>query len=284
MVPASSSPPKLSSNTAHDSKETDEPVPPAQPRTRLKARSSWSTPFCPERHQVVTDQDQAVVSPKHPFAHEERRHAERPSSVGFCRRIPKLIVGRGVHERPFKVIRRQSHRYCRLTAHILIQRPDTFDPDGSEQRVTVRDHGTELLCSRRRLHEQTEIEVCGRGLAKRDPVVVSPALRVVAAIGPLVLPGERFAGKGITATQPPNVGAIDGMPSYSGAGFAFELRYLRRGEVGVAASNRVVEVHDALTVHGTTCSSPGVYVQRTVSVHGCSSTTVDSCLVQGSIT
>src|SRR6266487_5283134 len=40
------------------------------------------------------------------------------------------------------------------------------------------------------------------------------------------------------------------MPSHTAACFAFELRDLSRSEVGVAASNRVIEVHDTLTGHG----------------------------------
>src|SRR5207247_1275720 len=45
-----------------------------------------------------------------------------------------------------------------------------------------------VALSRRSLHEQPEIEVWAPRFTKRDPIVVGPALRVVAAIRPLVLP------------------------------------------------------------------------------------------------
>src|SRR5207247_6435452 len=104
------------------------------------------------------------------------------------RAFTMFLFGGCVHERLREFPQFKSHRHRRLMTHLLIERPDTFDPRGSEQGATVRDHGTELLCSRRSLHEQPEIEVWARGFTKRDPIVVGPALRVVAAIRPLVLP------------------------------------------------------------------------------------------------
>src|SRR5262245_45563947 len=228
------------------------------PRARAGRGSTWGERRCRRgraspcalRENVFEDDD-AIVAPEQLAVEEEGRDAEGAPAVRFLGshdhqplrfRIPQ-------HGRELRAL--EADFRCEPEAHRFIDWPDVRPVYGRAQPPAVVAHGAETFRRHRSKHEETEIEAVRRWLAERDAVVVGPALRIVAPVGPVVLPRDRVAGERGPAAQGADVRSVHRPPLYEAAGLGFERRNLTRSEVRVATARREKELHDRPFAHRT---------------------------------
>src|SRR6059058_2898794 len=150
----------------------------------------------------MAQDDDAVVAPEHLLTHEEGRDPERSTSARLFRRRGReprrLRIGKRGDERAS----RESHLLGYSHADRFVNGPDIGAVDRSTEPPAVRRREAQAPRCRRGADEKLEIEVVGRGLAKRNSVVVRPALCVVAAVRPIVLSETGSPAKGTRPRSP----------------------------------------------------------------------------------
>src|SRR5436305_864837 len=205
----------------------------------------------------MAQDDDAVVAPEHLLTHEEGRDPERSTSARLFRRRGRepgrLRLGKPGDERAS----REPHRLGYSHADRFGNGPDIGAVDRSAEPPAVRRREAQAPRCRRGADEKLEIEVVGRGLAKRNSVVVRPALCVVAAVRPIVLSRNRLPGEGIATPEPSDLGPVHRPPIDTASGVRLEGRHLARREIRVAAAGREEEVDGHSIFHHVRQTVPG---------------------------
>src|SRR5439155_11826545 len=226
-----------------------------------RARPQGITSHAPPS-QKVSQVDYAVVAPEHLLTHEEGRDPERSASARlFGRRGREPVrfrIGKGGGELASWKSDLLGYSY----AHRFINGPDIGAVDrGTEPPAVLRRKAQAPRC-RSGSDEKLEIEAVGRGLSERNSVVLRPALCVVAAVRPIVLPRDWLPGEGIATPQPSDLGPVHRPPIDAASGVCLEGRHLARREIRVAAAGREAELDGYSIFHQAATRTASVLPQR----------------------
>jgi len=144
--------------------------------------------------KVVFKQNEAIISPKHPVIHQERRNPKyTPLDGSLCYQREALVDGM-ISQGRLEGIPVESEGACALDAqastYILV-----IDKDCLKNRTAIGAHATLSVCGPASLCQQAMVIGESFRLDIGDTVVGSPGFSVSLAISPIVLSRHRWVLK-----------------------------------------------------------------------------------------